>query len=53
MPHMKLVTVHLPRRYIKDLDGLVRRKLYGNRNEAIRAAVLDLLREESWGVRRT
>ena len=52
MPDMKSVLIQLPRRWIRDLDDLVDRKLYANRNEAIRAAVRDLLREESWKVQR-
>ena len=48
MPNMKLISLLMPVRYIKDLDELVRRKLYANRADAIRAAVRDLLVEESW-----
>jgi len=44
---MKLITLYLPEPYIRALDGLVERKYYPNRAEAIRIAVRDLLREES------
>jgi len=46
--HMKALLLYLPERHISDLDNLVDRKLYANRNEAIRAAVRDLLVNESW-----
>ena len=49
MPRMKLITVHLPRPYIKALDHLVDKKYYPNRAEAIREAVRDLLNSEYWG----
>ena len=52
MPDMKLITLMLPRRWIRDLDDLVRRKRYANRAQAIRAAVRDLLVEECWKGRR-
>jgi len=40
---MKLISLHLPGRYIRDLDRLVERKFYPNRAEAIRIAIRDLL----------
>lgn len=47
---MKLITLNLPERYIKQLDKLVNKRLYGNRAEAIRHAVDDLLKEhKGWG----
>jgi Arc/MetJ-type ribon-helix-helix transcriptional regulator len=48
----KLITIHLPEPYIKDLDGLVEDRLYPNRAEAIRVAVRDLLVDEVWDRRR-
>lgn len=45
---MKLITIHLPEPYIKDLDGLVREDIYPNRAEAIRIAIRDMLIEEVW-----
>jgi len=51
MPYMKLITLNLPERWIQELDELVRRKRYANRAEAIRAAVRDLLSNESWETR--
>jgi len=43
---MRMVTVHIPIGEIERLDALVKRKLYPNRNEAIRFAIHDLLRTE-------
>ena len=45
---MKIITIHLPEPYIKDLDALVKEDLYPNRAEAIRIAVRDMLVEEAW-----
>ena len=45
---MKVITIHLPEPYIKDLDELVKEDLYPNRAEAIRIAVRDMLVEEAW-----
>lgn len=45
---MKLITLHLPPRFVKELDTLVREGKYPNRSEAIRVAVRDLLKEEMW-----
>jgi metal-responsive CopG/Arc/MetJ family transcriptional regulator len=47
--HMKLITLHLPPKWIKDLDSTVP-KVYPNRAEAIRIAIRDLLVNEVWGV---
>ncbi|MCK4952426.1 type II toxin-antitoxin system ParD family antitoxin [Candidatus Bathyarchaeota archaeon] len=46
---MKLITLHLPETYIKDLDILVNGRYYPNRAEAIRIAIRDLLNDEVWG----
>jgi len=46
--NLKLVTVHLPRSYIRMLDSLVREGLYSSRSEAIRIAVRDLIKKEMW-----
>lgn len=45
---MKLITIHLPESYIKDLDELVDDDFYPNRAEAIRLAVRDMLVAELW-----
>ena len=45
---MKLITIHIPEPYIRDLDRLVNEDLYPNRAEAIRTAVRDLLVAEAW-----
>ena len=43
---MKLITIHLPEKYIDKLEELVIMELYPNRSEAIRMAVRDLLKSE-------
>jgi len=45
---MKLTTLRLPMRWIRDLDQLVKEKRYANRADAIRAGVRDLLANEVW-----
>ena len=45
---MKLITIHLPEPFIKDLDELVKDDVYPNRAEAIRIAVRDMLISEIW-----
>ncbi|RLI21766.1 hypothetical protein DRO54_02880 [Candidatus Bathyarchaeota archaeon] len=45
---MKLITLYLPEPYIEALDKLVSEKFYPNRAEAIRTAILDMIREELW-----
>jgi len=50
---MKIITIHLPEPYIKDLDALVRDDLYPNRAEAIRIAVRDMLVEEAWNKKKS
>ena len=45
---MKLITLHLPETYIRDLDQLVGNHYYPNRAEAIRIAIRDLLNDEVW-----
>ena len=49
---MKLITIHLPEVYIKDLDELVEDNFYPNRAEAIRVAVRDMLVAELWEKKR-
>jgi antitoxin ParD1/3/4 len=46
---MKLITLHLPIRYIEALDRLVDEDKYPNRSELIRLAIRDLLVAEAWG----
>lgn len=50
---MKLITIHLPQPYIKDLDELVGKDFYPNRAEAIRIAVRDMLVNELWVKRKS
>jgi len=46
---VRLITLYLPEPYIRDLDRLVHeKKMYGNRAQAIREAVRDLLKVELW-----
>jgi len=47
---MRLITLYLPEPYIRGLDRLVEKKMYGSRAEAIRSAVRDLLIVELWEV---
>lgn len=42
---MKLITLHIPQRFIEALDELVAKGWYPNRSEAIRVAIRDFLRE--------
>ncbi|RLG76917.1 MAG: hypothetical protein DRO12_03545 [Thermoprotei archaeon] len=49
---LKLVSVHLPERYIEYLERLVKMGIYPSRSEAIRVAVRDLIRRELWKERR-
>ena len=49
---LKLITIHLPELYIKDLDELVGDNYYPNRAEAIRLAVRDMLVAELWEKKR-
>lgn len=44
---MALISVHVPKRMLEELDELVRRGIYPNRSEAIRAAIRELLYKES------
>jgi len=43
---MTLISVHVPRKMLEELDELVRRGIFPNRSEAIRAALRDLLYKE-------
>ena len=45
---MRLIAVHLPERYVEDLQRLVESDLYPNRSEVIRIAIRDLLKRELW-----
>jgi len=49
---MKLVTVHLPEKFLEALDALVAEGRYPNRSEIIRIAIREFLREEFWGTRK-
>jgi len=44
--YIKLISVNLPKAYIKVLELLVAEGKFPNRSEAIRMAVRDLLKEE-------
>lgn len=43
----KQISVYLIPEHIKKLDELVKKGLYGSRNEVIRVAITDLLRAEA------
>ncbi|MFN3804535.1 MAG: ribbon-helix-helix domain-containing protein [Pyrobaculum sp.] len=45
---MSLISVHVPRRMIEEIDELVRRGIFPSRSEAIRAALRDFLYKESF-----
>ncbi|MFX1509048.1 MAG: ribbon-helix-helix domain-containing protein [Promethearchaeota archaeon] len=45
---MHLVSVKLPKAYVRGLDTLVDRGTYPTRSEAIRVAIRDLLKRELW-----
>ena len=45
---MRLIAVHLPERYVDDLEALVEKNLYPNRSEVIRIAIRDMLKRELW-----
>jgi len=45
---MKMITLYLPEPYLVALDKLVNERYYPNRAEAIRTAILDMIREELW-----
>jgi len=49
---MKSISLLLPEWYIKGLDQLVEKRLYLSRNDAIRAAIHDLLANEYWPKRK-
>ena len=44
---MVLISVHIPRQMLEELDELVRRGVFPSRSEAIRVAIRDLLIRES------
>ena len=45
---MKVITLNLPERYVKELDQLVTEGHYPCRAEAIRTAIRDLISDEVW-----
>ena len=51
--NLRLVSVHLPEKYVEYIDELVKEKYYPSRSEAIRAAVRDLINKELWRRRET
>ncbi|ABL88717.1 transcriptional regulator, CopG family [Pyrobaculum islandicum DSM 4184] len=48
---MSLISVHVPKKMLEELDELVRRGIFPNRSEAIRAALRDLLYKEVFKAR--
>mgnify|MGYP000067655867 CR=1 FL=1 len=47
---MKLITVHIPEKFLEAIDTLIAEGKYPNRSEIIRIAIRDFLREELWSV---
>ena len=47
-PSEKIVSLHIPPRLLEQLDALVEKGLFKNRSEAVRYAILLLLRECAW-----
>ncbi|MEM1807715.1 MAG: ribbon-helix-helix domain-containing protein [Pyrobaculum sp.] len=45
------MSVHVPKKMLEELDELVRRGIFPNRSEAIRAALRDLLYKEYFKAR--
>ncbi|MHA1649320.1 MAG: ribbon-helix-helix domain-containing protein [Candidatus Helarchaeota archaeon] len=43
---MKTISVNVPESHLESLEELVKKGLYANRSEAIRAAIRDLLKME-------
>jgi len=50
---MILISLHLPRRMLEEIDELVRRGVFPSRSEAIRVAIRDLLLTEQQRKRAT
>ena len=44
--YMRLITCHLPKHYVDNLDYLVEKGVFPSRSEAIRIAVRELLNKE-------
>jgi Arc/MetJ-type ribon-helix-helix transcriptional regulator len=45
---LRVISLRIPRRELKELDKLVRKGLFKNRSEAIRLAIRKLLGEVVW-----
>ncbi len=43
---MTLITVHIPEKFLKEIEKLVEEGYYPNRSEVIRIALRDFLRQE-------
>lgn len=43
---MSLITVHIPEKFLKEIEKLVEEGYYPNRSEVIRIAIRDFLRQE-------
>ncbi len=46
MTKMRIISVQVPQSYVNAMDQLVRRGLYPNRSEVIRAALREFLKKE-------
>ena len=45
---MALITVHVPEKFLKEIEKLVEEGYYPNRSEVIRIAIRDFLRQEAF-----
>jgi Arc/MetJ-type ribon-helix-helix transcriptional regulator len=43
---IKLITCHIPEKYLEGIEVLVNNNMYPNRSEVIRVAIRDLLKVE-------
>ncbi|MDI3474310.1 MAG: antitoxin ParD1/3/4 [Thermococcaceae archaeon] len=50
MSKMKIISVQLPQGLINAMDQLVKKGIYPNRSEVIRAAIRELLRKELYRI---
>ncbi len=46
MPKMRIISVQVPQSYVNAMDQLVKRGVYPNRSEVIRAALREFLKKE-------
>ena len=44
---MKLITIHVPDKYLDALERMIAKGLFPNRSEAIRVAIRDLIKNDN------